>query len=302
MQTLSSDRIIPPVELQLKHAVADLIDQDCEPHLAVVLVGNHEESLRYVRIKSKKAKELGIILSLYHLEADTPIAEIQQTVRFLAQDSDVHGIILQLPLPETVTPAETEQLLKEIPPDKDVDGLTGAWQGELERWYRELPVPAQKERREAGALISQALALSTHFPPMIRSVTSLLAAYDLPFTDRRTVMVGAGRLVGAPLTAFLSTLEYAARSVDEETPKIFDITTEADILVTGTGVPNLITYQWIKPDAVVVDCAGDVHHDSVEQVASAVSPARGGIGPLTVTWLMYNVVQAAKVQCGAAPT
>ena len=133
-------------------------------------------------------------------------------------------------------------------------------------------------------------------PPMIGAVVSLLDHYAISLADKKIVIVGKGRLVGEPLSTYFKAAGLDVESVDETTERILDVTKTADILITGTGEKDLITYQWVKEGAVVVDCAQDLHRDSVEQVASAVTPEIGGVGPLTVNWLLTNLITAAELQ------
>jgi methylenetetrahydrofolate dehydrogenase (NADP+)/methenyltetrahydrofolate cyclohydrolase len=280
MQELSSKPFIANLHLKLKQRSTALIDgKDIEPHLAVVLVGEDEQSLAYVGMKEQRSKEDGIILSLYHLAADVSFEEVQGTVKFLSQDPEVHGIIIQLPLPKRFTNEQLEALIQLIPSHLDVDGLRGDWQ------------KLSYTKSDTGSLASPQTA---PLPPMILSVMSLLNHYSISIEGKKVVIVGKGRLVGMPLFQFFQKLGVDVAAVDEETPDILSITKEADILITGTGEPDLITYQWVKEGAVVIDCAGDVHWDSVSQIASALTPAKGAIGPLTVLWLLSNVVNSAE--------
>ena len=129
---------------------------------------------------------------------------------------------------------------------------------------------------------------------MVAAVCLLLSHYKISLNDKRIVIVGKGILVGQPLVTFFQKLGYTVESVDEETEHILTITKQADILIAGTGSPDLITFQWVKAGAVVLDCAHDVHRDSVDQIAGAVAPATGGLGPLTVAWLLHNTIRAAR--------
>jgi methylenetetrahydrofolate dehydrogenase (NADP+) / methenyltetrahydrofolate cyclohydrolase len=280
MEFLSSDPFIGDLHFQLRQRAAALIGRGVEPHLAVVLVGNNPQSLTYTDIKSKRAKEDGIIFSLYHLEEDQEWEEIAQVLRFLAADDEVHGIVLQLPLPERFSTEQVDGLVALIPEEKDVDGLAGGW--------KQL---AYTSSNVADLATYQRAAL----PPMVLAVLSLLNHYKLDVEGKKIIIVGRGRLVGAPLEAFFHKLGLDVTSVDEHTDNVLSITKEADILITGTGQPDLVTYQWVKPGAVVVDCAQDVHADSVSQVAAALTPAKGGVGPLTVLWLLNNVLNTAEV-------
>lgn len=279
MRELSSTPFIAELHLELKARAAALIDSGTDPHVAVVLVGENPDSVKYVAVKEKRSKEDGIILSLYHLLEAAPYEEIANTLQFLAADSDVHGIILQLPLPESITREQLDHLIEIIPIEKDVDGLRGDW----ESLTYQSPAISSLAGPQRGAL-----------PPMVLAVMSLLDHYDIDAMGKQVVLVGKGRLVGKPLEHFFHKLGVQVESVDEHTENIITITKQADILITGTGEPNLVTYQWVKEGAVVIDCSGDVHVDSVGQVAEALSPAQGGVGPLTVVWLLNNVLNAAQ--------
>ncbi len=281
MKLMESKQLVEDIHLATKTEAARLVDAGFAPHLAVVLVGEDEASLRYIDIKSKRGKEDGVTVSVYYIEADAPKAEAFQLVDYLALDSDVHGIIVQLPLPEQWSEAETDDLISRIPNHKDVDGLNGQWK---EQSYQDY------------GMKSLDLPFTSYLPPMVASVCLLLEHYEHQLEGKNIVVVGKGKLVGGPLTTFFEKLGLNVTAVDEHTDDILSITSKADILISGTGVANLITYQWVKEGAVVLDCADDVHRDSVDQVASEVAPARGGLGPLTVAWLLRNVVAAAAQQ------
>lgn len=283
MQILLSQPVVDKLHTETRQRVAAYIDQGIDPQLAVVMVGNNPASVRYVRIKSERAKELGIICSVYHLEEDIPYEHIAETVKYLADDEDIHGIIIQLPLPAQFSREQTDALIELIPEIKDVDGLRGTWL-----------------KDEAGAEpLSLSGLLHDHphaLPPMVLSVVSLLDFYSLLQKDSSVVLVGEGRLVGAPLLQYFRKVGMPAVAVNEETEDILKVTQIADVLIAGTGQPDLITYQWIKEGAVVIDCAQDVHRDSIDQLAGAVAPSKGGVGPLTVAWLLYNLIQAVDHQ------
>jgi methylenetetrahydrofolate dehydrogenase (NADP+)/methenyltetrahydrofolate cyclohydrolase len=212
------------------------------------------------------------------LPAESTAQDIEETVRFLANDPDMHGIIIQLPLPKAHTDVNADDLIALIPPTKDVDGLRKDWQNLT---YTSARFPDLIKPQEPS------------LPPIVGSVFSLLDWYGIDISGKKLVTVGNGRLVGQPVAAFARLLGEDVQTVDDETENIFDITRQADVIVTGTGQPDLVTYQWLKQGAVVVNCANDVHEDSVSEVAEALSPATGGIGPLTVAWLLHNVAQAA---------
>ena len=277
MKALLSATLVGRMLRDTANTASGLIGRGIDPQLAAVLVGNNPESVKYIAMKSRRAMEAGIILSTYHLEETLSYDQIAKVLDYLAADHDIHGIILQLPLPGHFTAEQTDALLKLIPASKDVDGLRGDW-----------------KTQEYGAPAYADLVLSRPFslPPMVGAVVSLLDEYAIPLTGKKIVLVGSGRLVGSPLLSYFKLLGLDAQAVNEETEGILDIAFQADILITGTGQKDLVTYQWVKPGATVVDCAADVHFDSVSQVADALAPSVGGVGPLTMAWLLHNTVQA----------
>jgi len=278
MHYLLSHDLATTIHERTRTQVLEAERRGITPQLGVVLVGQDPASVRYIEMKSKQAKLNGITVSLYHLEEESTFAQVEEVLSFLSQDSDIHGIILQLPLPAQFTPEQTDQLLNTISAEKDVDGLRGDWL-ELNDW---------------GVTTDSFFAQHAYsLPPMVGSVLSLLDTYHVTLEGKKIVLVGEGRLVGGPLLRYLSKLGLDVTAVTEETPKILDYTKSADILISGTGQDDLITYQWVKEGGVVVDCAKDVHEDSVKQVVSALAPSHGGVGPLTIAWLLYNTVQAS---------
>lgn len=278
MQKLLSKPVVEEINRQTLLESSKQIDLGVDPHLAVVLVGTNPDSLKYVELKQKKAKELGIIVSVYALEEDCSFEELSQTLKFLAEDDEIHGIIVQLPLPETFSEKEVDMILELIPTHKDVDGLRGDWK-KLTYGFENI-----KDLLKPRAIF---------LPPMVLAVLSLMDEYQIDPRGLETVIIGEGRLVGTPLKDFFIKIGCSVTSVNEDTEKIFEYTKKADILISGTGQKDLVTYQWLKDDAIVFDCAADIHHDSVEQIAKALAPSVGGVGPLTVAWLLNNTVGAS---------
>lgn len=285
MIELNSKNLVEKINFATKAKAAELVDRGHDPHLAVVMVGNDPESAKYVGLKSKRGKELGINVSFYHLKEDEGYDAIADTIKFLNEDEEINSIILQLPLPSKFKKEEVEKILKMIEPKKDVDGLSGAWMDMSKE-----EIEAQLSIDFSGGVNDKGLVV----PPMALGIYSLLKEYKIEMENKKIVVVGRGKLVGQPAYNFFQKLGYDIQMVHTETDHIFDVTKEADILITGTGQANLITYQWIKEGATVIDCSMDLHNDSIEQVAGAVSPAVGGIGPLTVAWLLHNVVVVSQ--------
>lgn len=254
----------------LKRRVDLLNASDMQPHLAIVLVGEDLETLRFVDAKETKANELGVLFSRYEAETHEEAAQI---LDHLASDSAVHGIVLQLPVPALPDPTA---LIAKIPQEKDVDGLLETWGSGV-----------------TGTTLVALLASPQPVSPMVLAVRALLDQANLP-ENPMLVCVGAGRLVGKPMVQYAQLAHWGASTVTEETEHPFRATREADVLVTGTGEANLVTADWVKEGAIVIDASRDVQHETVDEVAGAVSPAKGGVGPLTVHFLFENLVTQAE--------
>lgn len=254
----------------LMQRVSLLSAADAQPHLAVVLVGENIETLRFVDAKETKALALGVLFSRYEAETHEEAAQI---LDHLATDEGVHGIVLQLPVPALADPSP---LIARIPFAKDVDGLRDRW-----------------TEKTVGTTLAALLSSPEPVSPMVLAVRALLDQVALP-EHPVLACIGGGRLVGQPVAAYARLAGWQVSTITEETEHPFRTTKEADILVTGTGQANLVTADWIKEGAVVLDASRDVQHETVDEVAGAVSPAKGGIGPLTVHFLLENVVTAAE--------
>ena len=250
--------------------------------LATVLVGDDPASHRYVASKGRQARAVGLGARHVGLPAAATQAQVEEAVAGLARDPSVHGILVQLPLPPHLDPAPVLDLL---PPDKDVDGLTETNLGRL------------------------ALGDPGHRPCTPRGVMALLDAYRVPVTGRRAVVVGRSLLVGRPLTLLLAGAGAVVTQAHSGTSALASVTREADLLVSATGSPGVIRAGHVRPGATVVDVGisrteaglvGDVAFAEVAEVAGALSPVPGGVGPMTVACLLENTLEAARRQ-GAAP-
>ncbi len=252
--------------------------------LATVLVGEDPASQIYIARKLREADEVGIISRHQTLPSDTSQEDLLEAVRILAEDATVHGILVQMPLPDHLDAVE---ILNAIPPQKDVDGLTEINLGRL------------------------AAGLPGLRPCTPLGVMKLIQHYQVATSGARAVVLGRSRLVGVPMALML-----AARGVDatvtlahSRTPELAALTREADILVAAAGSPGIISAEHVKPGAAVFDVGvtrrgdaivGDVCFDEVQKVAACVTPMPGGTGPMTVACLLENTVHAAAAQ-GAIP-
>jgi methylenetetrahydrofolate dehydrogenase (NADP+) / methenyltetrahydrofolate cyclohydrolase len=252
--------------------------------LATVLVGDDGPSQRYVKMKHQKAAEASLASRHVDLPATTTQAEVESVVRGLALDDDVHGILVQLPLPEGLDP---EPVIDLIPPEKDVDGLTERSMGRL-------------VRGRAGLVGCTPLG-----------VMRLLERYEIETSGKRAVVIGRSTLVGLPLSLLLARkgVDATVTLAHSRTPDMAAVVREADIVVGAAGQARMITADMVKPGATVIDVGvsrtesgivGDVDFGPVAEVAGFITPMPGGTGPMTIACLLENTLTAATLQ-GAFP-
>ncbi|MBE3597458.1 MAG: bifunctional methylenetetrahydrofolate dehydrogenase/methenyltetrahydrofolate cyclohydrolase FolD [Limnochordaceae bacterium] len=247
------------------------------PGLAVLLVGDNPASVVYVRNKRKACEELGMRSWVHHLPADTPAGELADRIDRLNDDPEVHGILLQLPLPPHL---EASGFLERIDPRKDVDGFHPANMGRLLEGRPSL-VPC--------------------------TPAGILALIDSTGTDlvgRRAVVVGRSNIVGKPTALLLLSRHATVTICHSRTRDLPAVCREADVLVAAVGKARMIQGDWIKPGAVVIDVGinrtadgkltGDVDFEAALGVAGYVTPVPGGVGPMTVAMLMANTLRAAE--------
>ena len=266
---------------QVEAAAEALQVQGIQPHLAVILVGHNPASEVYVKSKLKVADKLGLKATLHRLPETALQSDVDSLIEELNGDKDVHGILLQLPLPQ---PLDGVQATNEIVPAKDVDGLTSANVGRYETG------------RQGAAFL----------PCTPLGVMRLLAAYDVPLKGRHAVVVGRSNLVGRPMATLLSQAHATVTSCHRFTTDLAAITRQADVLVVATGNACLIRPDMVKPGAVLVDVGmnrgpdgtllGDCDFGRCADVAGAITPVPGGVGPMTVASLMTNTIEACCLQ------
>ncbi|MGA9275419.1 bifunctional 5,10-methylenetetrahydrofolate dehydrogenase/5,10-methenyltetrahydrofolate cyclohydrolase [Ilumatobacter sp.] len=248
--------------------------------LATVLVGDDGPSQRYVNSKHKKAAEAGMVSRHESLPATASQDQVEAVVRALAADDSVHGILVQLPLPEGLDP---EPVLDLIPAEKDVDGLT---------------------ERSMGRLVRGRPGLVSCTP---LGVMRLLEKYDVPTSGKRAVVIGRSTLVGLPLSLLLNRkgVDATVTMAHSRTADMVAVVREADIVVGAAGQARMITADMVKPGAAVIDVGvsrteagivGDVDQDPVSEVAGWLTPMPGGTGPMTIACLLENTLSAAALQ------
>ena len=265
------------IRVQWKARAEALSQRGVTPGLAVVLVGDNPASRVYVRNKIKACAENGVYSELHEFPATVAQEAVLSRVEALALDPKIHGILVQLPLPAHF---DNGTLLDAIPVEKDADGF---------------------HLYNLGALVVG----DTVFPPCTPyGVMCLLDYLQIPIEGQNAVVVGRSNIVGKPMALMLLARSATVSVCTSKTRDLSQYTLLADILVVATGKPKLITGAMVKEGAVVIDVGinrlpdgklvGDVDFDSVQQRAGWITPVPGGVGPMTITMLLANTVQAAE--------
>lgn len=253
------------------------------PCLAAVLVGDDPASEIYVRNKEKACEKIGMASRLFRLPASTRTPELLELVGRLNADPEIHGILVQLPLP---TGCDTLQILDAVDPRKDVDAF----------------------HPENVGLISQ--GRPRFLPCTPYGVQQMLVRSGIEIAGKHVVVVGRSDIVGKPMAMMLvqkmGGADATVTIVHSRTKNLAEITRQADILIVAIGRPRFLTADMLKPGAVVVDVGinrlddgkicGDVDFDAVKDVAGAISPVPGGVGPLTISMLLLNTLTAAQLR------
>jgi len=247
-----------------------------EPHLAVVLVGNDPGSVCYVAGKAKASEVVGIKNTTIRLEESITQQELLKVVHSLNADAGVDGILVQLPLPRHI---DKNSVIEAIAREKDVDG------------FHPLNVAALWQKRDGIIACTP------------KGIIKLLEEAAEPIQGRRAVVVGRSNIVGLPVAKLLLDRNATVTIAHSRTPDLAAVRKEADILVVAVGHPGTITADMVKPGAVVIDVGvnrnpstgklcGDVDTEAVEAVARCITPVPGGVGPMTITCLMENTIEA----------
>lgn len=258
-----------------RQRVAKLRERGIVPGIAVILVGNDPTSQIYTRNKHRLAQKLGIASTIYQFPADVDQKVIVTKVKELNLDNRVDGILVQEPLPSQLN---SEQIVDEISPEKDIDGLH----------------PLNLGRLFAGQGGNYPIACTP------RGIMTMLDHYQVTFSGANVVIVGRSLLVGKPLLALLNNRNATVTFVGRHTRNFSAVTGKADILIVAAGTPGLITAKDVKPGAVVIDVGinrlksgklvGDVAFDSVAAKARLITPVPGGVGPMTIASLMSQSI------------
>lgn len=273
--------IAAAIRQKLAEEVRSLKEQNVEPGLAVILVGDNPASRTYVNMKKKACGEVGIRSDEHQLPADIEEAELISLVQKLNSDPQVDGILVQLPLPRHIN---ADTVIRAIDPDKDVDGFH----------------PVNVGRLWAG--------LSHGFLPCTPAgIMELLRRTGIDLTGKEAVVLGRSNIVGKPVAALLMRENATVTICHSRTNNIAEHCRRADVLVAAVGRPHFVSGDWIKPGAVVIDVGinrvdgkltGDVDFEAARAVAGHITPVPGGVGPMTIAYLLKNTVAAAHRRRG----
>ncbi len=266
---------------EIRNSVAERVtrlkEQGLTPGLAVVLVGDNQASATYVRNKQKSCEAIGMFSELIKLPEETTQEALLAQIELLNNREDIHGILVQLPLPKHI---DEDTVIATIAVEKDVDGFS--------------PVSVGK----------MMLGQETFLPCTPFGVMKLLEYSGIEIAGKHAVIVGRSHIVGKPMGQLLLQKDATVTYTHSKTPNLPAFTKQADILIAAVGRANFITKEHVKEGAVVIDVGinrdennklcGDVNFSEVDGIASHITPVPGGVGPMTITMLLFNTVQAAE--------
>lgn len=274
-QVLDGKVVAKSIILQSKNSVEELKKIDCCPTLAIVRIGEDQSSISYENAAIKTMNRVGIDTRPIKFEKTASSEEVFGVIETLNSDQDIHGILVMQPLPEGLS---RNEIAKRIHPDKDIDGLTPENLGRL-------------VENDPNVLL----------PSTPKAVMELLDYYEIDLEGKDVCVVGSSPVVGKPLTILLLNAKATVSNCHVYTKDIKKYTKQADILISATGVVELITPDHVKEDAIVIDIgfgykdgkiSGDVEYEKVAPKASAITPVPGGIGSITTAILAAQVIKA----------
>ncbi|MFS0554074.1 bifunctional methylenetetrahydrofolate dehydrogenase/methenyltetrahydrofolate cyclohydrolase FolD [Brevibacillus sp. 179-C9.3 HS] len=276
---LQGKEVAQSIRADLANEVAELKKQGIVPGLTVVIVGDDPASHSYVRGKAKGCEEVGISSEIIMKDADISEDELLTIIQQLNENPNVNGILVQLPLPTHIS---EHAVIEAIAPEKDVDGFH--------------PI-------SVGNMV---LGNDTMLPCTPHGIIELIKRTGTSMAGKHAVVIGRSNIVGKPVSLLLQQENATVTMCHSRTQNLEEYTLKADILVVATGRAHMIGKEHVKPGAVVIDVGvnrietgklvGDVKFDEVKEVASFLTPVPGGVGPMTITMLLKNTVEAAKKQ------
>ncbi|MBC9874248.1 bifunctional methylenetetrahydrofolate dehydrogenase/methenyltetrahydrofolate cyclohydrolase FolD [Macrococcoides bohemicum] len=275
-KVLDGKQIAVDYRAGLAEEVEALKAQGVTPNLTVILVGNDGASQSYVNNKKKSAEKIGMSSDIIHLDETTTEETLLNEIEKLNNDANVHGILVQVPLPKQI---DETKVLEKIAPEKDVDGFN----------------PINIGRLYAG--------VETYIPCTPLGIMEILKNADMDLEGKDVAVIGRSHIVGQPVSKLLTDANATVTLLHSRSKNMKEVLKRSDVIVSAVGKPGLVTKEDVKLGAVVVDVGntvvdgkltGDVKYDEVSEVASAITPVPGGVGPLTITMVLNNTLLAAK--------
>jgi methylenetetrahydrofolate dehydrogenase (NADP+)/methenyltetrahydrofolate cyclohydrolase len=275
MHIIDGKKTAAAIRQELKDQVAALTARHGRaPGLAVILVGGDPASQVYVRNKERACEDVGIISKGFRLPEDIPQAQLEDTIMYLNSDPSIDGLLLQLPLPKGL---DSQRCLDLISPSKDVDGFHPVNMGRLA-----LGLPCLRSCTPAG-------------------IMTLMERHGIDVAGKKAVVIGRSNIVGKPLALMLLQKNATVTVCHSRTRDIAEEVRSADIVLAAVGIPRFVTRDMVKPGAVVIDVGinrtdlglvGDCDFEGLRDVASAMTPVPGGVGPMTIAQLLVNTLEA----------
>lgn len=279
MEILDGKYISSEIVQTLKAEIQKYIQEGKRvPRIDILLVGDDYASQMYVNMKEKKALDLGILVNIHTFDKEISQDQLIKLIKQLNSNSEVDGIMVQLPMPEHINESE---VLESILPSKDVDGLTSTNLGKL-------------FKNDSSAIP----------PATAKGVIKLLDNYDIQIEGKRAIVIGRGDISGLPIAAMLQNKNATVTICHSHTQELKDICKDADILVSSIGRAEYINSEYVKNGSVVIDVGtnrnsegklvGDVDFNSVKDIAGYITPVPGGVGPMTIACLFDNLIEMYK--------
>ena len=278
-EILNGKEVSKKVKNELKIEVEKLKENGINPKLAVIMVGNNSSSEIYVRNKSKACDAVGIEFEEFLLKEETTENELLELIERLNQNDKINGILLQSPVPKHI---DINKAFRKISPQKDVDGFNP---------------------ENVGNLV---IGEDTFVSCTPYGIMKILEEYNIEIEGKNAVILGRSNIVGKPMAQCLLNKNATITICHSKTKNLKEIVQNADIVVSAIGKPKFVTAEMIKQGAVVIDVGinrletgkvvGDVDFENVEKIASYITPVPGGVGPMTIAMLLYNLVKATKKQ------
>ena len=277
MEILNGKELAKKIRGELKEEVIKLKEKNINPKLAVIMVGDDKASAVYVRNKSKACEEIGIEFEEFLLDRTITQEELINLIKTLNNREDIHGILLQSPIPDSL---DIREAFNTIDYKKDVDGFNPINVGKL--------------------LIGE----DTFIPCTPLGVIKLLEEYNIQIEGKNAVVIGRSNIVGKPLSQYLLNKDATVTVCHSKTKNLKEITSKADILISAVGKPKVVTRDMVKENAVIIDVGinrtpdgkivGDVDYDNLLDKVSYITPVPGGVGQMTRAMLINNIIKAAE--------